>query len=189
MSAAEGLLSCFNCSGSGSGVACVPVSDDPYACEGYRLPTEAEWEYAARAGESAAYHNGGQLFPGDEETCDGDLLLTNGETLDAIAWYCSGDNTTHSVGSLDPNAWGLYDVSGNVMEWSWDWYVAFDKGSTTDPSGPETGKERSIRGGCFWYEPSRVRSAHRASWPPNDHRNELGFRLARSLPGTASARP
>ena len=101
--------------------------------ERYRLPTEAEWEYAARAGTSGDRYG----------------------NLGAIAWYedNSGDRT-HPVGRKAPNAWGLYDMLGNVWEWVEDWYGDYPGGAVTDPAGPVSGSKRVSRGGS-WYDSAR----------------------------------
>jgi formylglycine-generating enzyme required for sulfatase activity len=123
----------------------------------YRLPTEAEWEYAARAGTTGAY-------AGD---------------LDAMAWY--DDNSggkTHAVGGKSPNAWGLYDMHGNVWEWCQDWKGDYPSGSVTDPTGPSSGSFRVDRGGCWRSFARYCRSAGRPWSDPGYRLNALGFRLA-----------
>jgi formylglycine-generating enzyme required for sulfatase activity len=155
----------------------------PYECEGHRLPTEAEWEYAARAGEMAAFPNGGNLYPGDESTCGLDLMLDNGTYLGDIAWFCGNDSwTSEHVGSLLPNSWGLHDVCGNVMEWVWDWFVAPYGGDITDPPGPEDSSYKSNRGGSWNLAPRHARVADRNYFEPNVRYHYLGFRLAITSP-------
>ena len=130
-------------------------------CLGYRLPTEAEWEYAARAGTSGARY--GEL------------------TRIAWCWESSGDRT-RPVGAKAPNAWGLYDMLGNVYEWVQDWEGAYAGEEATDPVGPASGAYRVLRGGGWSGDLRDVRAAYRASAPP-DHRSDLvGFRPARSIP-------
>ena len=131
----------------------------------YRLPTEAEWEYACRAGTTTKYSFG------DIES-----------ELADYAWYDenSGD-TTHPVGSKKPNAWGLYDMHGNVWEWCEDWYESYPSGSLTDPTGASSGSDRVYRGGCWSIQlPIYCRSAFRYRDSPDDRIRNLGFRVLRS---------
>ncbi|MCK6466388.1 MAG: formylglycine-generating enzyme family protein [Phycisphaerae bacterium] len=127
-----------------------------------RLPTEAEWEYACRAG-------------GTGKWCFGDREFD----LQDYAWY--GDNAggkTHPVGTRKPNAWGLYDMHGNVWEWCQDWYGTYATGSMTDPGGPGTGEGRVLRGGSWLDPPSRLRSAFRIRYAPDNRYFNGGFRVA-----------
>ena len=123
-----------------------------------RLPTEAEWEYAARAGEGAARY---------------------GE-LDAIAWFDdNADRQTHPVRQKQPNAWGLYDMLGNVFEWNQDWFAEYDSQAQQDPKGPKTGVRRVIRGGS-WFDYARdCRAAYRGAIGPSHRDDYLGFRFVR----------
>ncbi len=135
----------------------------------YRLPTEAEWEYAARAGTTTKY------YCGDDESC-----------LDTIAWYAvNSDGTTHRVGQKTPNAWGLYDMSGNVWEWVSDWYDFdyYEISTSTDPQGPASGDYRVLRGGGWessYGGPEYCRSSFRFNFTPPSDYSFLGFRLALS---------
>lgn len=138
----------------------------------YRLPTEAEWEYAARAGSTTAFANGG---------------ITNTEcspldsNLNAMGWYCGNANgTTHPVAQKQANDWGLYDMSGNVWEWCQDWYGDYPAGSVTNPGGPSTGSNRVLRGGSWLYSAGICRSAYRNSSTPALRDSYLGFRLVLS---------
>jgi len=129
--------------------------------QGFRLPTEAEWEYAARAGVVGRY--------------------AGGNDLSAVGWYKKNSGaTTHRVGVKMANAWGLFDMSGNVWEWVWDWYGDYPEGSVTDPRGPSSGSLRVLRGGS-WFNFSRYcRSALRGDLSPDNRSYVLGFRLART---------
>ena len=125
----------------------------------YRLPTEAEWEYAARAGTTGARH---------------------GE-LDEFAWY--GDNSghsTHPVGQKRGNAWGLHDILGNVWEWTGDWYDEYPSGFVTDPQGSLSGSYRVLRGGGWISDGRNVRSARRHYPSPGFRPLNIGFRLVRT---------
>jgi formylglycine-generating enzyme required for sulfatase activity len=130
----------------------------------YRLPTESQWEYACRAGSKGSW-----TF-GDDEGSFGEY-----------AWYdANSGNETHRVGKKRPNAWGLYDMHGNVWEWCSDWYGIYAASPQTDPAGPSTGSLRVLRGGC-WYSPAvNCRSANRY-WEPGDRHDILGFRVSADL--------
>ncbi|MCL2480820.1 MAG: formylglycine-generating enzyme family protein [Spirochaetaceae bacterium] len=131
---------------------------------GYRLPTEAEWEYACRGGTTTAYSYGNTANP--------DYM-----------WYnVNSNSSTHEVGKKLPNVWGLYDMHGNVFEWCWDWYDDYG-GSVTDPKGPGTssayGAVRVVRGGCWDNDARNARSAFRAINLPWYRDDYFGFRLVR----------
>ncbi len=129
----------------------------------YRLPTEAEWEYACRAGTKTKYSFG------DSESELGDY-----------AWYEENSGgTTHPVGGKKPNPWGLYDMHGNVYEWCQDWYGHYPGGKLTDPTGAASGSFRVSRGGCAWHFCDFHRSANRTS-TPDPKFSLLGFRVLRS---------
>jgi formylglycine-generating enzyme required for sulfatase activity len=130
-----------------------------------RLPTEAEWEYACRAGTTSRFSFG------DEDSALGDY-----------AWHDdNSDRTTHPVGQKRPNAWGLYDMHGNVEEWCADWYGDYPKGAVTDPQGPASGTNRVLRGGAWFFWPG-CRSADRGNGSP-DHGGgpDCGFRAVASV--------
>ena len=136
----------------------------------YRLPTEAEWEYAVRAGSSTAFANGSI----SEFKCGFD------SNLDAMGWYCgNSNNKTHPVAQKKPNAWGLYDMHGNASEWCQDWYGDYPSGSVTDSTGPLIGSDRVSRGGCFGDAARDCRSAIRGCYPPGLGSRYGGFRLVR----------
>ena len=130
---------------------------------GYRLPTEAEWEYACRAGTSTAYSVGDSLTNSDANYGEGAAGIIK------------------SVGSYKSNAFGLYDMHGNVWEWCEDWMADYPAGTLTDPKGPRTGTSRVLRGGSFYLIESFARSSNRSSYTPSDRNYlSLGFRLART---------
>ena len=134
----------------------------------YRLPTEAEWEYACRAGTTTAFNN-----------------RQNGlTTIRPICW-CSDNGIlgsarqTKPVGSCKPNAWGLYDMSGNVWEWCQDWYDEnyYSQSPSVDPQGPSSGSTRVLRGGSWYDTPKDCRSARRNCLKPDNSRDKIGFRV------------
>ena len=148
-----------------------PIWESGPECEGYRLPTEAEWEYAARAGATTAFHNGSLTDQGCEDT-----------GLDAIAWYCgNSDNMTHPVAQKEPNAWGIYDVAGNVWEWTWDGLDPYAEEPLSDPVGPPEDSLRIQRGGSWSFSATFCRSASRTGVAPSERGNEAGLRLARTV--------
>ena len=138
----------------------------------YRLPTEAEWEYAARAGSNTAFANG-EISIRD---CGYD------STLSDIGWYCGNSDTYphHPVAQKNPNAWGLFDMHGSVAEWCADWYGHYPPGSVTDPMGTPNGTERVLRGGGLADDARSCRSANRYSLRPDIIFDYIGFRLVRS---------
>ena len=130
----------------------------------YRLPTEAEWEYACRATTTTPFFSTGEI--------------------DAVAWYAtnSGEHT-HPVGSREANAWGLYDMHGNVAEWCSDYYGPdYPAAAVTDPTGPAEGKYQVIRGGSWGYFLRACRSAARSSALPSYQLIQTGFRVVMELP-------
>jgi formylglycine-generating enzyme required for sulfatase activity len=122
---------------------------------GARLPTEAEWEYAARGGIASSRYGA----PGD------------------IAWYDGNSRgQTHDVGQKQPNAYRLYDMLGNVWEWTADWYGDYSSGPVSNPSGPAKGKERTLRGGSWSVNPRVARVSLRGRYGPGNRRTFIGFR-------------
>jgi len=140
----------------------------------YRLPTEAEWEYACRAGSKGKYCFGNADF-----------------RLGRYAWYRkNSDDKTHPVGQKKPNDWGLYDMHGNVWEWCQDWYGEdyYQSSPGSDPTGPEIGTDRVIRGSSWRYTARYCRSSRRDQYEPRDyyepdaHYRIIGFRLVSTKP-------
>jgi formylglycine-generating enzyme required for sulfatase activity len=171
LSARAGLERCYACSGSGANTSCSLASATPYACAGYRLPTEAEWERAYRAGTTTAFH-GGPIT-----RCSG-----SDSGLDPIAWYKenSGDST-HPVATRQPNAWGIHDMAGNVLEWVNDRYLgSLGASAVTDPAGPTSGVNRVQRGGSYDFRAGLARAAARMSTRPDEHYGDFGFRVVRT---------
>jgi formylglycine-generating enzyme required for sulfatase activity len=170
MSELDGLTPCYTVGGAvmQTGTA-TPLCN--FLANGYRLPTESEWEYACRAGTTTAFYSGPITYTGSSP------LDPN---LDLIGWYGgnSGSNT-HPVGQKQPNAWGLYDMSGNVWEWCWDWYSTYPA-TVTDPTGPSSGSVRVCRGGGFGIYARGCRSADRSFSPLHSQGSDIGFRSARS---------
>ncbi|MCP4545964.1 MAG: formylglycine-generating enzyme family protein [bacterium] len=143
---------------------------DPYNAEGYRLPTEAEWEYACRAGSITALANGEITVL----TCGYDPVLAE------IGWYCGNDEGWPSpVAQKIDNAWGLFDMHGNLYEWCNDWYRTYG-GDETDPIGSGSGDYRMIRGGHWNDYALYCRSAERDVGIPSSIRSHIGFRPVRS---------
>jgi formylglycine-generating enzyme required for sulfatase activity len=201
LSRKEGLEECYSltgCSGTpGAGdFQCTGVTFAGLSCKGYRLPTEAEWEYAARAGTTTALYTGGITLRGE----------CNAPELDPIAWYCgnSGVNYeggydcshwkekqysssscgTHPVAKKQPNAWGLFDMLGNIWEWVQDWYHDSYTGAPSDGSAWESpaASFRVFRGGSWDNLARIVRGANRDRGDPGVRDINLGFRPARSIP-------
>jgi len=177
LSKQKGLALCYGCTGSPQNPTCTVAAayakQKIYDCPGYRLPTEAEWEHAYRAGTTTSFYNGPLKSCTDEDT-----------TASMIGWYgFNSSDKTHPVGQKKANAWGLFDMAGNVCEWCHDWFQN-DLGSAvvTDPWGAGASGTIPVRGGHWRDHPRNVRAPARTDDLPDWKGWENGFRCVRSLP-------
>lgn len=149
-------------------------TEDGWVChierDGYRLPTEAEWEYACRAGTMTAIYTG-SVQP----------LSRKKTNLRRIAWFHrNARGHPHDVAQKEANQWGFYDMLGNVREWCWDYYGSYPVTREPKLLGPDEGEGRVVRGGCWFAEPGRCRAAARRRWDPYTRWNSVGFRCVRT---------
>lgn len=191
-SMAEGLTPCYTISGStdpadwpgvqstggkyrgpnsSSDLAVWANAACDWNADGYRLPTSAEWEYAARAGDTTT----------DAKTWSG---TSSSSSLGDYAWYgvSDGSGTAHPVKTKLPNAWGLYDMSGNAHEWCWDWYDLYGSSAVTDPTGPSSGSYRVYRGGSYFDSAGGCTVSSREDGSPYRGYGNVGFRVVRTIP-------
>ena len=137
-----------------------------FTANGYRLPTEAEWEYAARGGnrDSLAFSYAG------------------GNSVGVLGWYINNsEKHIRQVGTKIPNSLGLYDMSGNVWEWCWDWYGAYPSTEQSDPKGAKRGSYRVTRGGSWNSSEDQLRTTYRSYGDPASRYHDLGFRVIRPI--------
>ena len=153
---------------------------NPYGAAGYRLPTEAEWEYACRAGTTTGFYNGEVT----NQAC-------NDPVLDESGWYCgNADDRLHGVGLKLINPWGLYDMHGNVFEWCNDTSDTYSSANQVDPVGPVFGTQGVLRGGAAYSEKDKAlnnRSANRSSGPRSQGSRHIGIRIVRTAPVSATS--
>jgi len=176
LSIAEGLTPVYRINGSTdpSSWGSVPTSSNSTwnsvtivsGSTGYRLPTEAQWEYAAKGGNGSP----------------GNYTYSGSNTIGDVAWYgYNSGSITHEVGTKQANVLGLYDMSGNVSEWCWDWYDGsyYSNSPTNDPQGASSGSSRVVRSGVFYISDRVMRSASRGDGYPDFRYSDVGIRLAR----------
>lgn len=170
----EGLTPCYTINNSTNPAdwGSVPTSADDawnaaicnWAAKGYRLPSEAEWEFAARGGNSSQSYT-----------------YSGSNTLGDVAWYDGNSgSTTHGVGTKAPNELGIYDMSGNVWEWSWDWLGEYSSNAQTNPTGSTSGSFRVLRGGSYYRTDDFCRVGYRYHNLPYSNSVNYGFRVART---------
>ena len=194
LSKKAGLKACYTCTGINTSVSCLVASaydgGKIYKCPGYRLPTEAEWEYAYRAGTKTPFYNGKitQCYHSKDSVLDKigwyscNAMVSYAGCYNPNSWCGSKCMGTLPVGRKQPNDWGLYDMAGNVGEWCHDWYDGYPSSSVTDPWGPSKDWTRVVRGGSWRSGVREARAADRQDGNNPKYPDEkIGFRLVQSI--------
>ncbi len=177
LSIEEEYPECYDCVSTEDVTRCElsPEFTSPYDCLGYRLPTEAEWEYVTRANTSDATYGGD--IPDGQIGCEG-----NNQALDSIAWFCGNSaGVPHIVATRESNGFGLYDLLGNIAEWCHDRYGPYEVGTVVDPYGVAAGRERVVRGGSWEDVAVELRAAGRTFVPSETRDPTIGFRPVRTV--------
>ena len=174
------LQECYSCSSSGSTSVTCTEAVNPYQCSGYVFPTEAEWEYGARSGTQYDFWtpDGGGNY--NTSSCSSSVYINDGVSnplLSEYGWFCGNASSSKEVGQKLPNGFGLYDMHGNLYEWTADWSGCSYPQSSTDPYCGTQGSYRVIRGGYWSYTPNYMGASVRYDDVPTGRNSHFGFRL------------